>query len=172
MIKREELLLHNQECMSSHLDLAVKEIHELRAQRPFTANKIPVIKIQNVSQNNISPGFYSSPYGYKMALKVTGSNFYLALLPGEYDDTLEWPFQGKVTVELLNQKEDKDHRKIAFSFNKYTPDKYKNRVVPPKVNGEWSGGVDFHLSPDYTSNDTIYFRVSIETTEPKQPWLV
>ena len=25
------------------------------------------------------------------------------LMAGEYDDTLEWPFQGVVTLELLNQ---------------------------------------------------------------------
>ena len=137
MIKREELPSHNQKCVSSHLDLAVEKIHELRhdldlavneihkAQRPCTANKIPVIKKQNYSQSNISPGFYLSLSGYKMALKVTGSNCYLALLPGEYDDILEWPFQGKVTVELLNQLDDEYHKKITFDFNNYTPDECK-----------------------------------------------
>ena len=139
---------------------------ELRAQRPCTANKI-LMRI--VSENNISPGFYSSPCGYKMALKITtrGSvsfNFYLALLPGEYDDTLEWPFQGEVTVELLNQLEDKYHIKGIITFNEDTPDEYKNRVVPPNENGEWWGGTFFLHSPDkYTSNDTLYLRVSIKT---------
>ena len=207
MIKREELPSHDKECMSSHLDLAVKkihelkrdqervsshhdrtirelrcdldlavkEIHELRAQRPFTANKIPVIKIQNVSQCNISPGFYLSPCGYKMALKVTrsiGINCCLALLPGEYDDTLEWPFQGEVTVELLNQLEDKDHIEMIIPFNEDTPDKYKNRVVPPNVNGEWWGNFHFWILTHHSLNDTIYLRVSIETTKHNKPWLV
>ena len=207
MIKREELPSHDKECMSSHLDLAVKkihelkrdqerasshhdltirelrcdlhravkEIHELRAQRPFTANKIPVIKMQNVSQCNISPGFYLSPCGYKMALKVTrsiGINCCLALLPGEYDDTLEWPFQGEVTVELLNQLEDKDHIKMIIPFNEDTPDQYKNRVVPPNVNGEWWGNFHFWILNHHSLNDTVYLRVSIETTKHNKPWLV
>ena len=208
MIKREELLSHDKERVSFHLDLAVKkihelkhdqervsshhdltirelrcdlhravkEIHELRAQRPFTADKIPVIKMQNYLQHNISTGFYLSPCGYKMALKIClYHNFdcYLALLPGEYDNTLEWPFQGVVTVELLNQKEDKDHDSTTIFFNEDTPDKYKNRVVPPKVNGEWRRSISYlHKRDKYTYNNTLYLRVSIKTTEPNKPWLV
>ena len=219
--KREELLSHDQECMSSHLnlavkeihelkrdkervsshlDLAVKEIHELRAQRPFTVNKIPVIKIQNYFQHVrdgwVSPGFYVSTGSYKMALKISGyesrqGGFFfcssehnisckLALLPGEYDDILEWPFQGEVTVELLNQREDNDHKKITIFFNKDTPNEYKNRVVPPKVNGEWWGddlvaplrNNKFYISP-YACNDTIYFRISVTIhSKTTKPWLV
>ena len=186
MIKREELPLHDQECMPFHLHLAIKEIHELRAQCPL---KIPIIKMQNYSQNKeewISPGFYVSTGSYKMALKVSHRmdkllrtdylSCHLALLPGEYDDTLEWPFQGDVTVELLNQKENRDHKKKIIYFNKDTPDKYKNRVVPPKVNGEWWGDKYFitetHLHPYLGDNDTLYFRVSVTINSKTKPWLV
>ena len=183
MIKREELPLHHQERVSSHLDLAVKKIHELTAQ----ANKIPVIKMQNYSRNKeqwISPGFYVSTGSYKMALKVSRIGFFhvhylscgLALLPGEYDDALEWPFKGEVTVELLNQKEDKDHRKTTFNYNKDTPDQHKNRVIPPKVNGEWWGHPQFileYLLPKYLNNNsTLYFRISVKINSKTKPWLV
>ena len=101
---------------------------------------------------------------------------YLALLPGEYDDILEWPFQGEVTVELLNQKEDKGHDSTKIIFNEDTPDEYKNRVVPQKVNGEWWIKKNTLWKRDkYTSNDTLYLRVSRKTTEtitPDKPWLV
>uniref|UniRef100_A0A1X7TMG6 TRAF-type domain-containing protein n=1 Tax=Amphimedon queenslandica TaxID=400682 RepID=A0A1X7TMG6_AMPQE len=38
-------------------------------------------------------------------------------MEGEYDDTLEWHFQGKVTIKLLNQLEDKNHSKLTILLN-------------------------------------------------------
>ena len=226
-IKREELLSHDKEHVSSHLDLAVKElkrdhdltirelrhdldlavkeIHELRSDKEhmsFDLNlakqeicklktqtfKIPVIKMQNYSRNKeewISPGFYVSTGSYKMALKVSTYKWwkseylscYLSLLPGEYDDTLEWPFQGEVTVELLNQKEDKDHRERIIPFNEDTRDKYKNRVVRSGDFGEWQGQKNVidkrYLDPYVSDNDTLYFRISVKiNTRTNKSWLV
>ena len=183
MIKREELLSHDKERVSFHLDLAVEKIHELTAQ----ANKIPVIKMQNYSQNKglwISAGFYVSTGSYKMALRFLTSSGWspnyscceLALLPGKYDDTLEWPFQGEVTVELLNQKEDRGHKKIIIYFNKDTLDGYKNRVVPPKVNGEWRSGDclinESDLHRYLNNNNTLYFGISVTINSKSKPWLV
>ena len=182
MIKREELLSHDKERVSFHLDLAVEKIHELTAHRPFTVSKIPVIKMQNYSQNKeewISPGFYVSTGSYKMALKISTykwsfieyTSCYLALLPGDYDDTPEWPFQGEVTVELLNQLEDRDHITIVHHIN----DSYNNRVVPPKVNGEWwfIGLINEDSLPYYFhDNNTLYFRISVMINSKTKPWLV
>ena len=66
-----------------------------------------------------SPGFYISPVGYKMCIKVdcngygiskgTHVSVYAYLMRGENDDHLPWPFTGTVTVELLNQLEDDSH---------------------------------------------------------------
>ena len=102
----------------------------------------------------------------------------MALLPGEYDNTLEWPFQGEVTVELLNQLEDKDHVKTIIPFNEDTRDKYKNRVILPKVNDEWCGQHEFidkqYLDPYLSDNDTLYFRISVKinTKTKNKSWLV
>ena len=216
VIQREELPSHDQECMSSHLDLAIKEIHELRRDKEHMsydlnlvkqeihelkrdkehANqeicklrtqtfKIPVIKMQNYSRNKrgwISPGFYVSTDSYKMALKVSTYKWWnleylscsLALLPGEYDDMLEWPFQGEVTVELLNQKEDKDHKNKTINFNKDTPEQYKKRVARSKEIGGWWGQQDvidiYHLDPYLSDNDTLYFRMSVKIHT--RSWLV
>ena len=41
---------------------------------------------------------------------------YICLMTGEYDDTLEWPFQGKVTMEILNH-EDENHKQYTLPFN-------------------------------------------------------
>ena len=200
-IKREGLPSHAKEHRSSHLDLAIKEAHKLKRDQEhmsFDLNlakqeicqlktqtfKIPVIKMQNYSRNKerwISPGFYVSTSSYKMALKVTTYKWwileylscYLALLPGEYDDTLEWPFQGEVIVELLNQKEDKNHMNKIIYFNKDTPEQYKKRVVRSREIGGWWGQQHViekqALDPYLSDNDTLYFRISVKTNKS---WLV
>ena len=38
------------------------------------------------------------------------------LMKGENDDLLPWPFTGKVTFELLNQLEDKNHHSSSAIF--------------------------------------------------------
>ena len=48
---------------------------------------------------------------------------YATLMRGEYDDQLKWPFEGDITIELHNWKEDKGHHEDTFSFP--TMDGYK-----------------------------------------------
>jgi TNF receptor-associated factor 4 len=65
--------------------------------------------------NNIifkSDPFYSHMGGYKMAVIVRPNGFgicqgnhvslYVILLPGEFDDQLCWPFNGRITVQAYN----------------------------------------------------------------------
>ena len=66
-----------------------------------------------------SPCFYSHNCGYKLQLQVypngdgrgrgTHVSVKLALMPGEFDDLLNWPFRGIVTIHLLNQRRDLNH---------------------------------------------------------------
>ena len=59
-----------------------------------------------------SDPFYSFPRGYKLSVTVypngtskgkgTYLSVYVAILRGEYDDELEWPFKGVVNVQLYN----------------------------------------------------------------------
>ena len=46
-------------------------------------------------------------------------------MSGEYDDTLEQAFQEEVTVELLNQLEDKNQKKCVTAFDESTPQECK-----------------------------------------------
>ena len=67
--------------------------------------------------NWISCPFYTHPQGYKLCLRVTangqgsgkGTHITVAvhLMKGEFDNQLEWPFRGDITIQLLNQQEDK-----------------------------------------------------------------
>lgn len=63
--------------------------------------------------------FYTHPSGYKMCLMVyfngcregkgTHLSVYVKFLPGEFDEILAWPFCGKVTIRLINQRKNKFH---------------------------------------------------------------
>ena len=74
-----------------------------------------------------SPPFYTHPQGYKMCLnlepngcgtgKGTHISLYAALMKGEHDDSLQWPFEGNIVVELLNWREDQQHIVQNFAFS-------------------------------------------------------
>ena len=147
-------------------------------------------KRKSNSEQWCSPGFYTSPGGYKMSLYVYANAFgedthiscFICLMSGEYDDILEWPFQGKVTVELLNQLEDKNHYKYTIGFNESTPQQCKQKVVGELYSGSGWGcrcfishsqlGYNSSLNCQYLKDDTLYFRVSVKVTSTTKPWLV
>lgn len=60
-----------------------------------------------------SPGFYTSPQGYKICIRVnldgvenfqgTHLSLFVHLMKGENDDLLTWPFAGVITLTVINQ---------------------------------------------------------------------
>ena len=108
-----------------------KEISELkklcRKCTPITF-RVMDYKEKKVSGDEFySPPFYTSPTGYKMCVEVdvngwdngkgTHISVFAYLMKGDNDDSLTWPFTGTVTIELLNQLEDKNHYKRTITFS-------------------------------------------------------
>ena len=64
-----------------------------------------------------SEPFHTHPRGYKMRIRIDAKGFesskfvslYICIMRGEYDDELSWPFHGKITILLLNQRADDHH---------------------------------------------------------------
>ena len=56
---------------------------------------------------------------------------FLHLMRGQFDNELEWPFQGIVTVQLLNQRNngEQDNVEVTYSFNESTSYRITSRVV-------------------------------------------
>ena len=53
---------------------------------------------------------------------------------GEYDDNLEWPFRGEVTVQLLNQRNDVNHCEGALiEWGDYSSDDIDFMVCVARV---------------------------------------
>ena len=130
-MKREDLPQHNKDKMEEHLGSAVDNIeklkHTIKQLEQQQVTKLKMAGFEDLKETNTtwySPDFYSHLGGYKLCLEVnpngvdnedsdngedsdddenTHVSCFINLMPGEYDDILEWPFQGEVTVELLNQ---------------------------------------------------------------------
>ena len=77
-----------------------------------------------------SQPFYSHPNGYKLCLQVyangsgdgkgTHISIYASLMRGDYDNNLQWPFEGDIVIELLNWRENNNHyREDTIDLNKY-----------------------------------------------------
>ena len=116
-----------------------------------------------------SPSFYTHPCGYKMCLRVdtngwddNGSHHVgvaLFMMPGDYDDTLKWPFRGEITIQLLNQLGGHGHLIRAIPVTDSSADGFCNRVVAGERSPSGWGTSDFishtSLLPTYLQNDCL-----------------
>ena len=67
-------------------------------------------------------------HGYRMCINVyangntdgkgTHLSVFARLMEGPFDDYLEWPFQGTITIQLLNQLKDVNHCTCTINFTK------------------------------------------------------
>ncbi|XP_019855801.1 PREDICTED: TNF receptor-associated factor 5-like [Amphimedon queenslandica] len=165
-IKREEQESHNDEALKEHLEATMKKIDTAMKKIEVLCQTNQVIKLSQYREKKDSnedwygPCFYTSPGGYKMPLNVlangqgtskgTHVSFFVCLMAGEYDDSLEWPFQGEVTVELLNQLEDQNHKKITIQYNESTEGPCKNGSNPNRAELKDGGGGGSYLMKSWS----------------------
>ena len=120
-----------------------------------------------------SPSFYTHPSGYHMAVTIRWNQFAtmevsVQMLEGAYDTALKWPFRGKVTVELLNQLGDQNHKVLKTNMAETCIIGSNVAILDPIYHYEL-----VHPSAQntqYLVDDTLYFRVSVEVADHK-PWL-
>ena len=202
-MKREDLPQHNKDKMEKHLGSAVDNIEELKhtikqleQQLDHTVTNIKMAGFEALKESNTtwySPYFYSHLGGYKLCLKVDANGIedgegthvycFIIIVPGKYDGILEWPFRGWVTVELLNQLEDKNHYR-DLPFMRPWPDDNKSLIEIRRgrieENKGWSEpqfiphtdlGLNSSTNTQYLMNDTLYFKVSVDVDSKTKPWL-
>ena len=127
--------------------------------------------------------FYTGMGGYKMCLSVdangcgdgagTHVSVFTYLMRGEFDSHLNWPFRGSVTVQLVNQLEDKEHRIGTIDYNLYTdttPDGCAARVTDgeqsqsqglgrPEFLPHSKLGLSVANNHQYLKDDCLIFRI-------------
>ena len=126
-----------------------------------------------------SPPFYTHTHGYKLCIKVSANglhdgkgthvSIYLRIMRGEYDDDLQWPFQGCVSFQLLNQLEDRNHHSgIVDAYVKTAP--HINKRVVDNERAQLGPGLELFLAHtelglkvvencQYLKNDQLRIRV-------------
>ena len=179
-----------------HLHLALetvmklkRKMQEIRTAPVFKMSEYARYKAENLEW--FSPGFYSHPGGYKLCIVVNPSgdregkrthlSVYVLMMCGENDDKLLWPFSGKVEVELLNQLDDKNHRKDMFIYDSKADELSGQRVTDRELGIHYYGETEFVRNSDleynaergcqYLMDDCLHFRVSVEVDSVNKPWL-
>ena len=119
----------------------------------------------------VSQPFYTHSHGYKMCLRVTangqgsgkGTHITVAvyLMKGEFDDQLEWPFRGDITIQLLNQL---TRGGAHYTRTIYQAKGEKRRsCLNEKFVCAWGISkfkLHFELFPKYLQDDSLKFRIS------------
>ena len=129
-----------------------------------------------------SPDFYVSPGGYYVRINASTNitdplKVSMRFLKGKYDDTLEWPVVGKITCQLLNHLEDKNHHVVIKNVAK------EDGI---SISGNSSSEIDIigaNCSPEldfdrvknthYLKEDTLYISVTVDISDHSgKPWLI
>ena len=175
----------------SQLDDAVSSIKselqslQMSLARSKASSKTLVIKMPGFMEKKRtevpfkSEPFFTVPNGYKMCLLVCANGFdsghgthlsvFIVLLDVPYKERLHWPFQGNVTLELLNQSKDKDHE----CANLKSDHKFFAKCGwgdPTFISHTKVYGDDFCSNIQFLVKDILYFRVTIQEKVVK-PWL-
>ncbi|CAL7949100.1 unnamed protein product [Xylocopa violacea] len=115
-----------------------------------------------------SPGFYTSPNGYKICVRVNVSSkdpeflsLLLHIMKSENDDGLDWPFNGTMYFILVHPHDsDKDIREITSS----RPDLEAFRKPMYELNKRSFGYTEFvriRDLPNFLQNDCLIFRIEV-----------
>ena len=149
-----DLVLENEELQqlldmpTPHQQPAVP-LQQISINHYFTMDEFELHKTND--EEWCSEAFYTHPRGYKMCVLIFANgvdevhgkqvSLYTCFMRGEYDDELLWPFQGKIAVELLDQRTDNPeegrHHERIVHYDELTPDPYTQRVTVDKRGPGW-----------------------------------
>ena len=128
-----------------------------------------------------SPQYYIKGYKMKFEVWVNGDeskgthvSVYVYLTTGKYDKFINWPFDGTITIEILNQLEDKNHYSKSLTFS--ADDDASNSLEKGSGWGYTKFIAHSELSYkagkncQYLKDDCLVFRVSATLSDDK-PWL-
>ncbi len=125
-----------------------------------------------------SPGFYTRTYGYKMCIRInlngvgeSGHGRYMSLfihlMQGEFDDLLEWPFEGNITLSILDQRNPKETplNHLTETLNAQ-PHLEAFQRAKTKRNTKGFGYIEFAQistirNRPYLKNNTLYIRATV-----------
>lgn len=132
------------------------------------------------TQEITSQPFYTSRFGYKMVMSVflNGNghgkgkylSIYIKLLPGEYDNILEWPFTLPISFSVFDQNSDPEKR--ATVMESFHPDPSWKHFQKPQKEVESLGfgypkyvPLDLLKTRHYIKDDSIILKVKVDNQQ-------
>nr|XP_039257229.1 TNF receptor-associated factor 6-like [Styela clava] len=128
-----------------------------------------------------SPGFYTSPHGYRICVRVnldgvetaqgTHLSLFVHLMKGDNDDLLSWPFSGVITLTVMNQMDrPQDRSHISETLQAKTNLMAFQRPVSER-NQKGYGYIDFFPlkmieSEGFIKNDTLIIKAQVRVDAP------
>ncbi|XP_065899560.1 TNF receptor-associated factor 3-like isoform X2 [Dysidea avara] len=126
-----------------------------------------------------SPPFYTGRNGYKICIRAylngdgTGEGTHLSiffvLMRGEYDPLLQWPFEHKVSLILVDQDQ-KKHLVQTFK-----PNKQSSSFQRPKADMNVASGcpefakLSILDNPSYVKDDVMFIKAVVDTSNILHP---
>ena len=171
---RKELAEHEKGNHEYHLNHGIEKVQELKETISATLNEMVLKKGESFAfklgeyltkkendERYLSNSFYTFPGGYRMSIAVypngkrdgegTHVSVYARILKGSFDDNLNWPFLGSVSIELLNQQFDINHVCQTLHADE------ASTMHPGKSWGYHKFASHSSLSANYLEGDTLYF---------------
>ena len=124
-----------------------------------------------------SPPFLSGRHGYKLVMSVGfattegGENYlsiFIAIMAGDYDAILPWPFVHKVTFTMMDQNSEFEKRKhLSYTVKPYASVENKAILDRPLSEKNASFGAkhfcDMKSLKQYIKDDTLFIKCNIDT---------
>ncbi|KAF2350679.1 Zinc finger TRAF-type [Trinorchestia longiramus] len=134
--------------------------------------------IRNQNLSTYSPPFYTSQFGYKCCIRLGVKckdeqdylSLYILFMKGEYDDVLEWPFKGHISLGLLDCSSNGNKKHIVDSVDSSPSLQAFQRPLGFR-NEKSFGFTQFCLMDDlhagdgalYVVNDTVTVRAKVQS---------
>ncbi|XP_077335282.1 TNF receptor-associated factor 1 isoform X1 [Lithobates pipiens] len=175
-------------CTLATKEMAINELHmRLSTLEQTSYDGVFLWKISNFTQKShdavtgraislYSPAFYTARYGYKVCLRIylngdgagkgTHVSLFFAIMKGEYDALLPWPFKHKVTFMLLDQN-NREH-----VFDAFRPDITSASFQRPVNDMNIASGCPLFCllsklqssKNNYLKDDTLFIRCIIDAS--------
>lgn len=174
--KRKDMETHEGEFLIKHLKMMKERIEKIESEVRITGGiewEIRSIEdVINRGEIHWSPCFYVGLYKFQVSFKSEYDNEpnYICILihvcKGGFDESLEWPFNGKFNISILNKTD--SCKSISYEFS--TDDDMVDSFSRPLKEGcQGYGFPDFTsdeelLSESYSKDNFITLKVLVEHT--------
>ena len=167
-VRQKQLKQQNME-LARQISKLTQDLQKLQVSTPLCPAELTMYNFDQLMKSQdmwYSLPFYTHPKGYKMRVYITaygidsGEGTHMsvgvALMRGEHDEKLKWPFRGIITIQLLSQEDD-DHYTRIFDI---PPPALASRVLDKELANDGWGYYKFisHtqlLRSKYTKYDRI-----------------